>query len=191
MPAPSTWDDDDRIGVPTAGRTATLPPLPEPIAFRPSEPVELREGETELGRPPQVPAALDMLSDADRAVLRKLEEEQAAKRRAEELAQARKEAAERAARETEERLAREAAEAKAAEAARVAREKEEAAAAEAARIKAEQERPYREKLLAVAAQVAAIEVPAGPASAEVVALLAKATADIQAIAKRRALKKAS
>lgn len=82
MPASPTtpgWDDDDRIGVPTAGRTATLPPPPEPVAFRPSEPVELREGETELGRPPQVPTALDLLSDADRATLRKLEEEQAAK----------------------------------------------------------------------------------------------------------------
>ncbi len=76
------WDDDDRIGVPTAGRAATLPRPPEPVA-PPPEPVELRAGETELGRPPQVPSALDLLSDADRATLRKLEEEQAVKEFAE------------------------------------------------------------------------------------------------------------
>lgn len=122
---------------------------------------------------------------------RKLEEEQAAKRRAEELEQARKEAAERARIETEQRLAREAAEAKAAEEARIAREKAEADAAEAARIKAEQERPQRQKLLAVAAKVSAIEVPEGAGSADVKEVLAKAAADIQAIAKRRNLNKAS
>ncbi len=79
-PMPATtpgWDDDDRIGVPTAGRAATLPRPPESAAFEPH--VELREGETELGRPPQVPAALDLLSDADRTRLRQLDEEQAAK----------------------------------------------------------------------------------------------------------------
>jgi putative membrane protein len=80
MPAtPPGWDDDDRIGVPTAGRAATLPRPPAPADTPPPDPVELREGETELGRPPQVPTALDLLSDADRATLRKLEEEQAAK----------------------------------------------------------------------------------------------------------------
>jgi putative membrane protein len=78
---PTTWDDDDRIGVPVAGRAATLPRPPELAA--PDEPVELREGETELGRPPQVPSALDLLSDADRTTLRKLEEEQASKELAE------------------------------------------------------------------------------------------------------------
>lgn len=79
MPAPSTWDDDDdRIGVPTAGRTATLPPPVVPPAAPDPEPLELRAGETELGRPPQVPAVLDLLSDADRVTLRKLAEEQAA-----------------------------------------------------------------------------------------------------------------
>ncbi|MFO0797968.1 MAG: DUF697 domain-containing protein [Gemmataceae bacterium] len=82
MPAtPPAWDDDDRIGVPVAGRAATLPRPPEPAA--PDEHVELREGETELGRPPQVPSALDLLSDADRLTLRKLEDEQAAKELAE------------------------------------------------------------------------------------------------------------
>ena len=56
----ATWDDDDvRIGVPTAGRAAAAPTATEtnrgltPPA-RPEE-IELREGETELGRPPQVP----------------------------------------------------------------------------------------------------------------------------------------
>jgi uncharacterized membrane protein YcjF (UPF0283 family) len=78
-PTPPGWDDDDRIGVPTAGRAATLPRPPEPAPARPADPVELREGETELGRPPQVPEALELLSDADRARLRELEEEQAAK----------------------------------------------------------------------------------------------------------------
>jgi len=83
---PPAWDADDRIGVPVAGRAATLP-RPEnsglTSAARQDEPVELREGETELGRPPQVPSALDLLSEADRATLRRLEDEQAAKEIAE------------------------------------------------------------------------------------------------------------
>jgi putative membrane protein len=89
MPAtPPGWDDDDRIGVPTAGRAATLPKPPREDLGGLTPParqddVELREGETELGRPPQVPAALDLLSDADRATLRKLDEERAAKELAE------------------------------------------------------------------------------------------------------------
>lgn len=77
-------DDDFRIGVPGAGRAAVVPP-PEnrtlaPIA-RPgaeAEP-ELRPGETELGRPPQVPADLEELSEADLKALRLLDEEQAAR----------------------------------------------------------------------------------------------------------------
>ena len=121
---------------------------------------------------------------------RKLDEEQAAKRREEELAQARKEAAERAARETEARLAREAAEAKAAEDARIAREKAEAEAAEAARIKAEQERPQREKIAAIAFQVESIHVPDGPGQSDVRSILVHAAAEIRAISKRRNLSKA-
>jgi len=83
MPTSNDWDDDLRIGVPTAGRTAAPPAPPdrgerEPPA-RPDPSVELREGETELGRPPQVPSGLALLSDEDRATLRRLEEEQAAK----------------------------------------------------------------------------------------------------------------
>lgn len=78
MPTSNDWDDDVRIGVPTAGRTAA-PPAPPSSAPRPDPSVELREGETELGRPPQVPAGLALLSDDDRATLRRLEAEQAAR----------------------------------------------------------------------------------------------------------------
>jgi hypothetical protein len=81
-------DDDVRIGVPTGKLGAlTAPARPEPV--RPAVPpvpdpdLELREGETELGRPPQVPVELDLLSDEDRAKLRQLEEEQAAREIAE------------------------------------------------------------------------------------------------------------
>jgi uncharacterized membrane protein YcjF (UPF0283 family) len=80
------WDEDDgRIGVPGAGRT-TAPPAPNTGGLTPparQEHVELREGETELGRPPQVPVGLAALSDADRVKLRQLEEEAAARELAE------------------------------------------------------------------------------------------------------------
>lgn len=76
------WDDD-RIGVPGVGRAAGLggltPPTRERLSPAADPDVELREGETELGRPPQVPFDLSDLSDADRAKLRRLEEEQAAR----------------------------------------------------------------------------------------------------------------
>jgi uncharacterized membrane protein YcjF (UPF0283 family) len=80
---PNEWDEA-RIGVPTVGRTAA-PVAPglggreSPARHEPDPDLELREGETELGRPPQVPAGLEMLSDEDRAKLRTLEEEQAAR----------------------------------------------------------------------------------------------------------------
>jgi len=85
------WDDDDdRIGVPVAARSAAAvaemaaPPPPRiEVSPTPDPTIELREGETELGRPPQVPGALDLLSDQDRARLRQMEEEQAAKELAE------------------------------------------------------------------------------------------------------------
>src|SRR5436305_8025164 len=83
------WDEDDaRIGVPGAGRTAA-PPVPgtgglTPPARPEHDPhAELREGETELGRPPQVPVGLAALSDADRVKLRQLEEGAAAREVAE------------------------------------------------------------------------------------------------------------
>ncbi|HSQ55063.1 MAG TPA: DUF697 domain-containing protein [Gemmata sp.] len=73
---PSTWDDDARIGVPTAGRGIA----PAFSARRTDESfTELRPGETELGRPPQIPADLSPLSPQDIAKLKELEAEQAAK----------------------------------------------------------------------------------------------------------------
>lgn len=82
MPS-ADWDEDDRLGVPTAGATVRPRGLTPPARqeFEPS--VELREGETELGRPPQTPAGLAPLSDADRAALRKLDDEQATRELAE------------------------------------------------------------------------------------------------------------
>jgi uncharacterized membrane protein YcjF (UPF0283 family) len=77
---PKTWDDDARIGVPTAGRTAVAGGVPSVgLATETDSAAELRPGETELGRPPQVPADLAPLSPEDLAKLRALEEEQAAK----------------------------------------------------------------------------------------------------------------
>jgi putative membrane protein len=74
-------DDDFRIGVP--GRAAVAPPLngftPPARDAAPESPPELRPGETELGRPPQVPADLAELSTADLAALKLLDEEQAAR----------------------------------------------------------------------------------------------------------------
>ncbi len=79
----SEWEDDVRIGVPTATRGGAMPPPVRPRAPSPDSDVELREGETELGRPPQVPIGLALLSDADRTRLRQLEDEQASKELAE------------------------------------------------------------------------------------------------------------
>lgn len=86
MPAPNTsndWDDDLRLGVPTASRTVA-PPAPRELGglappARQEPTVELREGETELGRPQHVPAELALLSDEDLKTLRRLEDEQAAR----------------------------------------------------------------------------------------------------------------
>jgi uncharacterized membrane protein YcjF (UPF0283 family) len=74
--------DDFRIGVPGAGRSALAPPPAPPSPARksePDEPPELRPGETELGRPPQVPSDLAPLTVQDRAALKLLDEEQAAR----------------------------------------------------------------------------------------------------------------
>jgi uncharacterized membrane protein YcjF (UPF0283 family) len=78
-------DDDFRIGVPGVSRGAVAPPLggltppTRPDADKPEEAPELRPGETELGRPPQVPADLAPLSTADLAALKLLDDEQAAR----------------------------------------------------------------------------------------------------------------
>ncbi|HXD88420.1 MAG TPA: hypothetical protein VN641_18165, partial [Urbifossiella sp.] len=74
----SGWDDDARIGVPVAGRRVVAEPAPRSWVPSHDPDLELREGETELGRPPQVPAALTLLSEADRTRLREMDEEQAA-----------------------------------------------------------------------------------------------------------------
>lgn len=76
-------DDDLRIGVPRArtgdaGSTVATPPIRHE-APQPDPDLELREGETELGRPPQVPSALGLLSEEDRAKLREMDDEQAAR----------------------------------------------------------------------------------------------------------------
>lgn len=75
-------DDGLRIGVPGSRNREYVPShAAAPAAAPPLSPedVELREGETELGRPPQVPEALSQLSPEDRAKLRQLEEEAAAR----------------------------------------------------------------------------------------------------------------
>jgi hypothetical protein len=118
--------------------------------------------------------------DAERRVVeaerKRLADAEAARQRAAEIEQARIEAAERAKRETEARIAREALEAK---------QREEAA--EATRKRAEALRPDREKLLAVADAVLAVQVPqvspeASRAAAKVADVLASAVGQIRAIA---------
>ena len=85
MPTTENWDDEVRIGVPVLPRPTrpVPPPAPRVVAPSPDDNLELREGETELGRPPQVPAGLMLLSEADRARLREMSEEQASKELAE------------------------------------------------------------------------------------------------------------
>src|SRR5262249_4610659 len=77
-------DDDFRVGVPGVGLAP--PPTPSTRGLTPpgrheheEEPPELRPGETELGRPPQVPSDLAPLSTSDLAALKLLDEEQAAR----------------------------------------------------------------------------------------------------------------
>ncbi len=81
-------DDDFRIGVPGIGRAALAPPPNGSLGgltpavrqeMTPEAPPELRPGETELGRPPQVPADLAELSPEDLAALKLLDDEQAAR----------------------------------------------------------------------------------------------------------------
>jgi uncharacterized membrane protein YcjF (UPF0283 family) len=61
-------DDDVRIGLPRPAAHPVPPAPPIPHAAPPE--VELRPGETELGRPPQVPATVAPLSVQDQATLR-------------------------------------------------------------------------------------------------------------------------
>lgn len=69
-----TTDDDDRIGVPRGRATAAVLE-PPPAEFEP-EP-ELRAGETELGRPPQVPRGLGPVTADDLKHLALAEQEKA------------------------------------------------------------------------------------------------------------------
>jgi putative membrane protein len=74
------WDDDDRIGLPRPGTQPAVLPHRSSDRDRGDEPPgspELRPGDTDLGRPPQVPAAAAPLTDDDRRRLRQAEEEQA------------------------------------------------------------------------------------------------------------------
>ena len=78
MPAES-WEDDDRIGVPVAG---TIHPVKDDrvrdvLLDSAADEIELRPGESDLGKPPQVPAHVAPLTDDDRRRLRQAEEEQA------------------------------------------------------------------------------------------------------------------
>ena len=113
---------------------------------------------------------------------RQIEAKEAEQRRQAELAKAREEAAERARIETERRLAREEAERKAAEQRAAEEAKAKAEREEQARLKAEAERPHREKLLAVADAVLAINVPQGPQSSAVAAILRVAAGQVKKIA---------
>jgi uncharacterized membrane protein YcjF (UPF0283 family) len=69
------WDDDERIGLPRPG---SRPAVVLEVEATPTdaEP-ELRAGDTNLGRPTQVPAAASPLSDDDRRRLREADESQA------------------------------------------------------------------------------------------------------------------
>lgn len=74
-------DDDFRIGVPGMGRAVLAAPLGglTSPARQAEAPPELRPGETELGRPPQVPSDLSPLTTDDLAALKLLDDEQAAR----------------------------------------------------------------------------------------------------------------
>lgn len=78
----STEGDDFRIGVPGSGRPPlAVVPAPGPRLHEP-EP-ELRAGDTELGRPLQVPTDLAELGAAERAALARLEADDRARDEAE------------------------------------------------------------------------------------------------------------
>ncbi len=74
-------DDDFRIGVPGVG--VAVPPGRAEHPGRHEESAELRPGETELGRPPQVPTDAEPLTVEDLKALKLLDDEQAAREIAE------------------------------------------------------------------------------------------------------------
>jgi uncharacterized membrane protein YcjF (UPF0283 family) len=73
MPATQPWTDDERIGVPTASG-GRKPLVDSHKTSDGQQGAELRPGETDLGRPPQVPATLAELTPADLKHLRETEE---------------------------------------------------------------------------------------------------------------------
>lgn len=171
-----------------------------------AEKLAAERAELDRIRREQEAAAAKLKADQDKvaAEQRAVAEREAAQRREVEIQQARAEAAEKSRIETENRLvaeaarkqqeaeakaAREAKEAaekaareKAAEEARIAREKQEAEAAEQARLMGERERPYRDKILGLAATVESLPVPEGPASGVIFDELQRAGATIRKIA---------
>ena len=69
-------DDDLRLGIPTSGRAAVA----RPRRFEDDgSDLALRPGETELGRPPQVPSDLAPLTHEELKALKALDDEQASK----------------------------------------------------------------------------------------------------------------
>lgn len=116
------------------------------------------------------------------AVVAEREKQEAAeheRRRLADLEKAKAEAAEHARLETERRIAEKAAADKAA-----------AEAVEAARVKAEAERPYRDKLIALAGDVQAMQMNSGPAAKAVNRALAACAKKIIQIAEAQELEKA-
>ncbi|MCZ2341164.1 MAG: DUF697 domain-containing protein [Bacteroidales bacterium] len=76
------WDDEERVGIPRAGRAPVLPVDQEPsLAVAPpevpAEEITLRIGDTELGRPIPIPQSVAPLTDADRKAIRQADEAQA------------------------------------------------------------------------------------------------------------------
>lgn len=131
-------------------------------------------------------AAITRQQEAEAAKLaaerKRIDDEAAAKARAAELEKAKAEAAEQARVAAEKRHAEQIARDKAAAEAKAAQEKAAEDAREAARIKAEAERPQREKLILVARAIDDLPIPNGPGFDAVCAVLAKAAADVRAIA---------
>lgn len=72
-------DDDERAGMPHAGVRSSVPVATARLNLPEStdDPLELRSGDTNLGRPIQAPRQLAPLTDADRHTLRQAEEAQA------------------------------------------------------------------------------------------------------------------
>jgi DNA repair exonuclease SbcCD ATPase subunit len=117
-----------------------------------------------------------------RAEQKRLDDEAAAQRRAVELETAKREAAEKARIEAEQRIAREQEQARLAAEQQAARMKAEGEARAAAKAKAEAERPYREKIIAVADAIDEIVIPDGPKFDEVLEVVGRAALKVRAIA---------